>query len=72
MPLPGHPLPVPPPRGSGIATLSVSPIWILQREHLTNPGNVRPNRLFSASTSLVLYQATRSIITRIIDIPQAG
>ncbi len=27
MPLPGHPLPVPPPRGSGIATLSVSQIW---------------------------------------------
>ncbi|CCJ35942.1 hypothetical protein BN140_1019 [Methanoculleus bourgensis MS2] len=46
---------------------------------LHKQSNVRPNRLFSASTSLVLYQAGRlndqavtSVITRIIDILQAG
>lgn len=39
---------------------------------LHKQSNVRPNRLFSASTSLILYRAVTSVITRIIDILQAG
>ena len=39
---------------------------------LHKQSNVRPNRLFSASTSLILYRAVTSVITRNIDILQAG
>jgi mRNA interferase MazF len=46
---------------------------------LHKPSNVRPNRLFSASTNLILYQAgrlndkaVRSVVSRIVDILQAG
>jgi len=45
---------------------------------LRKPSNIRPNRLFSASTSLILYRAGRlngqtvtSVIDRIIEILQA-
>ncbi|MCK8517397.1 type II toxin-antitoxin system PemK/MazF family toxin [Methanoculleus sp. 7T] len=45
---------------------------------LHKPSNIRPNRLFSASFDLILYraghlndQATRSVVTRIIEILQA-
>jgi mRNA interferase MazF len=44
---------------------------------LRKPSNIRPNRLFSASTSLILYRAGRlndqtvtSVIARIIEILQ--
>jgi mRNA interferase MazF len=45
---------------------------------LRKPSNIRPNRLFSASTDLILYRAGRlnkravtSVIDRIIEILQA-
>jgi len=45
---------------------------------LRKPSNVRPNRLFSASTNLILYRAGRlnsqavtSVIDRIVEILQA-
>ena len=48
-----EPLPDHEPRGSGIANIDFA------EETLQNPGNVRPNRLFSANTDLILYRAGR-------------
>jgi len=39
---------------------------------LRKSSNIRPNRLFSASTNLILYRALASAIDRVVEILQAG